>query len=221
MLQADALLVDLDGTLADSHAALRACFDAFLTRRGFAPDRADFDALDGVRLADIPARLQERFDIDEPFEKLRSEYEQSVAEAYANVVPARGAAELARAAAAAGMSLVLVTSAPRALAEAFLRAAGLEDAFAAVVSGEDGPAKPDPALFQRALEVADVESDRALAVEDAPAGVRAARAAGVQVIGVTADESRAVQLRDAGAAEVVPDLQAVANVLADASRRTP
>jgi HAD superfamily hydrolase (TIGR01509 family) len=213
MLQADALLVDLDGTLADSHAALRACFETFLTRRGIEPARADFDALDGVRLRDIPARLRDRFAIDEPLAELRREYEQSVAEAYANVAPANGAAELARAAADAGTALVLVTSAPRALAEGFLRAAGLADDFAAVVSGEDGPAKPDPALFQRALAAAGVEPERAVAVEDAPAGVRAARSAGVRVIGVTGDDERASELRDAGAAEVAADLYAVARAL--------
>jgi HAD superfamily hydrolase (TIGR01509 family) len=221
MWQADALLVDLDGTLADSHTALRACFDTFLARRGHAPEPGDFEALDGVRLADIPARLRERFAIDEPLAELRREYEQSVTEAYANVTPAHGAVELVRAATAAGTALVLVTSAPRAIAEAFLRGAGLEDDFATVVSGEDGPAKPDPALFQRALEAVDVEADRALAVEDAPSGVKAARAAGVRVIGVTADDSRAGRLREAGAAEVVGDLQAVATGFAGSTRRSP
>ena len=29
-----ALLVDLDGTIADSHAALRTCFENFLLKRG-------------------------------------------------------------------------------------------------------------------------------------------------------------------------------------------
>src|SRR5262245_36554972 len=146
MLLADALFIDLDGTLADSHGALRACFDTFLARRGLA-DPAYFDALDGVRLSDIPARLRERFAVAEPLAELRREYEESVTKAYECVEPAAGAAELVRAAAAAGTPLVVVTSAPRSLAEAFLRTAGMEDDFVAVVSGEDAPAKPDPALF--------------------------------------------------------------------------
>src|SRR5262245_30653640 len=115
MLPADALFVDLDGTLADSHGALRACFDAFLNRRGIAPDPVEFDALDGVRVPDIPALLRERYAIDDPLAELRREYEEAVAEAYASVPPAHGAAELVRAASAAGTALVLVTSAPRSL----------------------------------------------------------------------------------------------------------
>jgi beta-phosphoglucomutase len=213
----EALLIDLDGTLADSHATLRACFDAFLARRGIAPRSEDFDALDGVRLGDIPARLQERFAIDEPLDELRGEYQERVADAYANVATAAGAAELVRAAASKGIRLVLVTSAPRALADAFLRATGLAGAFAAIVSGEDGPGKPDPALFERALELAEVPAERALAIEDAPSGVRAARAAGVDVLGVAADPLRGAALRGAGAADVVPDLGVAARALALAS----
>jgi HAD superfamily hydrolase (TIGR01509 family) len=213
----EALLIDLDGTLADSHAALRACFDAFLARRGIVSRNEDFDALDGVRLGDIPARLQERFAIDEPLDELRGEYQQRVVDAYANVAPAAGAAELVRGAASKGIRLVLVTSAPRALADAFLRSAGLAGAFADVVSGEDGPGKPDPALFLRALELARVPAEGALAIEDAPSGVRAARAAGVSVLGVAGDPSRGTVLRGAGAAEVVPDLRAAARALALAS----
>jgi HAD superfamily hydrolase (TIGR01509 family) len=213
----EALLIDLDGTLADSHAALRACFDAFLAGRGIVSRSEDFDALDGVRLGDIPARLQERFAIDEPLDELRGEYQQRVVDAYANVTPAAGAAELVRGAASKGIRLVLVTSAPRALADAFLRAAGLADAFAAVVSGEDGPGKPDPALFERALELARVPAERALAIEDAPSGVRAARSAGVDVLGVARDPRRDAALRGAGAADVVPDLEAAARALSLAS----
>ena len=213
----EALLIDLDGTLADSHDALRACLDAFLARRGIVSRSEDFDALDGVLLGEIPARLQERFAIGEPLDELRCEYEARVADAYAKVAPAAGATELVRGAAAKGIRLVLVTSAPRALADAFLRAAGLAGAFAAVVSGEDGPGKPDPALFERALELARVPAERALAIEDASSGVRAARAAGVDVLGVADDPSRGASLRGAGAVDVVPDLRAVARALALAS----
>ena len=214
----EALFVDLDGTLADSHGALRACFEGFLAKRGIVAKAADFDALDGVRLGEIPARLQERFALDEPVDELRGEYEASVASAYAQVAPAEGSHELVRAASAAGVRLVLVTSAPRPIADSFLRASGLAEGFEAVVSGEDGPGKPDPALFLRALALTRVGHEQAVAVEDAPSGVRAARAAGLQVLGVTADESRAVSLRVAGATDVAPDLRAVARSLAGLER---
>ena len=178
------------------------------------PARPTSTRFDGVRLPDIPARLRERFAIDEPLVELRREYERIVTDAYTSVAPGEGAGELVQAAAADGRSLVLVTSAPRSIAEAFLRAAGLDEHFTAVVSGEDGPGKPDPALFLRALEAADVDAEHAVAVEDAPSGVRAARAAGVRVLGVTADPARAAELRDAGADAVVPDLHVAAKKLA-------
>ncbi len=55
--------------------------------------------------------------------------------------------------------------------------------FAAVVCGEDvGRKKPDPEVFTRALERLELEAAAAVAIEDSPDGVAAARAAGVPVM---------------------------------------
>jgi sugar-phosphatase len=149
----------------------------------------------------------------EPLEHLRREYAASVESAYAAVEPADGARDLVDAADAWGVPLVLVTSAPRRLAVSFVVRAGLADSFAAIVSGEDGPPKPDPGLFRVALERVEVQPLAALAVEDSPAGVRAARAAAVPVVGVSAEPERAAALREAGAGAVVSDLRPLAAAL--------
>jgi HAD superfamily hydrolase (TIGR01509 family) len=55
--------------------------------------------------------------------------------------------------------------------------------FSAVVCGEDVERKkPDPAVYVEVLRRLRVEAGTALAIEDSPAGVAAARAAGVPVI---------------------------------------
>lgn len=55
--------------------------------------------------------------------------------------------------------------------------------FAVVVCGEDvRRKKPDPEVFVRALELLGLRPRQAVAIEDSPAGVAAARAAGVPVI---------------------------------------
>jgi len=57
------------------------------------------------------------------------------------------------------------------------------DRFSAIVCGEDVERKkPDPAVYVEALRRLRVEARTALAIEDSPAGVAAARAAGVPVI---------------------------------------
>ncbi len=55
--------------------------------------------------------------------------------------------------------------------------------FAAVICGEDVQRKkPDPEVFELALKALDVEPLEAVAIEDSPGGVAAARAASVPVI---------------------------------------
>ena len=80
----------------------------------------------------------------------------------------------------------IVTSAPRALAERRLSAAGLPMP-SVLVSAEDVRfGKPDPSCFLIAAQRLGVAADRCLVFEDAPAGVAAARAAGAQVVTITA-----------------------------------
>jgi HAD superfamily hydrolase (TIGR01509 family) len=209
--------VDLDGTFADSHPVLRRTFDAFLGARGIEATQAAFDSFDGTRLTQIVASLRERHRLPEPVEQLQREYEAGLAGAYGAIPPAPGATELVAATAAAGTTLVLVTSAPAALAEAFLAGAGLRSAFAGIVSAESGLVKPDPAPYLAALEIAGEDADRALAVEDSPSGVTSARAAGVTVVGVTQSATRASLLRDAGAEHVVSDLGELARAFVEAA----
>jgi len=57
--------------------------------------------------------------------------------------------------------------------------------FDADLSGTDVPrGKPDPALFLLAAKALDVPPGQSLVVEDAPAGVAAARAGGMASVGI-------------------------------------
>jgi HAD superfamily hydrolase (TIGR01509 family) len=210
------LLVDLDGTVADSHSVLWSTFERFLVTRGITASREAFDALDGAHLAEIVSTLRRRHNLAEPVDELLTEYQRDLETAYGTIEPAVGARQLVGAARAAGVRVVLVTSAPRSFATAFLSGAGLVDSFAGVVSGEDGPVKPDPSPYLAALRLVGTEPGRALVVEDAPAGVRAAVAAGLAVVGVAASAERADALRAAGAEHVVNDLHGLAGVFAGA-----
>ena len=84
-----------------------------------------------------------------------------------------------------GWRQAIATSAPHANAETMLNALEIADCFDAVVSSEDVSAgKPDPEVFQKAAARVGVPPSRCIVVEDAPAGVEAARRAGMASIGV-------------------------------------
>ena len=66
-----------------------------------------------------------------------------------------------------------------------LAGAGLEDAFRAVVSGADvGRGKPQPDVYLAACRSLDVRPRDAVAFEDSPVGVQAAKAAGLTCVAV-------------------------------------
>jgi beta-phosphoglucomutase len=123
------------------------------------------------------------------------------------------AERLAVALKAAGMRLALASSSRN--AAAMLRRLTLPDGrtllsiFDADLSGREVPrGKPDPAIFLLAAEAIGVPPDRCLVVEDAPAGIQAARAGGMAGLGIARLGDEAL-LHAAGANLVVTSLDQV------------
>ena len=78
-----------------------------------------------------------------------------------------------------------MTSGHRALAQRRLAAVGLPVPAAMVCGDEVARGKPDPEGFLAGARLLGVAPESCVALEDAPAGLRAARAAGMRVIGIT------------------------------------
>lgn len=79
----------------------------------------------------------------------------------------------------------VATNAPRELAKLSLRKVGLEGAFDVVVGVDDvSNPKPDPEVYLAACERLGAEPSLSVGFEDSPSGSKAARAAGLYVIGV-------------------------------------
>lgn len=79
--------------------------------------------------------------------------------------------------------MALVTNSIRRFVEQLHAGGTLLDHFEHVVTGSEcTKAKPDPQVYLRALELLDAPPSAAIAVEDSPRGLRAARAAGVSCL---------------------------------------
>jgi mannitol-1-/sugar-/sorbitol-6-phosphatase len=175
---ADALLIDLDGTLVDSHASIVAAWTSWTEHYA-----VDLDAV----LAIMPGRpatsvmREVRPDLAESV--LVTEQAMLAATELADadrVTAMPGAAELLDA--LAPDQWAIVTACTRELAIARLRAAGLP--IPAVLIGIDAVAvgKPDPAGYLTAANQLGAAAERSLVIEDAPAGVAAGLAAGMRVV---------------------------------------
>jgi HAD superfamily hydrolase (TIGR01509 family) len=97
-----------------------------------------------------------------------------------------GVAELLDEADRRGIPAAIVTSASDWWIEHHLVGRGLLDRFAAVIAanGDRTRAKPLPTLYREALELLDVAAGEAVAFEDSPNGIAAAKAAGIYCVAV-------------------------------------
>jgi HAD superfamily hydrolase (TIGR01509 family) len=108
--------------------------------------------------------------------------------------------------------LALASSGSRRSVYSFLDTAGLHNLFHSVLCGDDVRlAKPDPEIFRRSIENLGAPPEACAVVEDAPAGIVAARGAGAHAIGF--GDANAAQLRAAGAERVVASLRELAILL--------
>ncbi|MBO2448005.1 HAD family phosphatase [Actinomadura barringtoniae] len=123
-------------------------------------------------------------------ERLLAERLRRYRDRIAGAPPVRsGTAALIEALAASRVPLAVATGALRSEVEAVLSAAGLADAFAAIVSIEDvGRGKPDPESFLRAYDLLKASTESPLepadvvVFEDSPFGIAAARSAGMRCV---------------------------------------
>ncbi len=86
-----------------------------------------------------------------------------------------------------GMRLGVASSSPRYWVESHLTRLGLVRRFDGIVTAENvapGRVKPNPDIYLKALETLGVRGPEAIAFEDSPTGLAAARAAGIFAVAV-------------------------------------
>jgi sugar-phosphatase len=194
-IHCSALLFDMDGVLIDSTPAVARVWNKWALKHGFNPE-------------EVVARAHGRPSITTVREYLRQAdheaenriVERSEMEDLEGVIPLPGARELL--ASLPGDRWTIVTSSTRPLAEVRLRAAGLLIPQKLVTSSEVTNGKPHPEPYLKAAAALGYAATECVVVEDAPAGIRAGKAAGAKVIAfpTTCDVN---SLWDAGANWVI------------------
>lgn len=172
-----AVLLDMDGTLVDSDAAVERAWAAWAVEHDVDPSAAvaiahghPADATVRVLLPDLaPAAVGVA-----AARQLALQYDD-----LADVVATAGAARLVRLLDEQALPWAVVTSADRRLARARLGAAGIDPPV--LVTAEDVTAgKPDPEGYLAAARALGVPPAHCLVVEDSEPGLLAGRAAGAR-----------------------------------------
>jgi HAD superfamily hydrolase (TIGR01509 family) len=180
------VLFDMDGTLVDSEGLYTVALTELAAEYGGRLSAAARLATVGVGTLDSMTIVHA--DIGQPWRDpavSAARLEDRVMELFAGGLRWRpGARELVLQVRAAGIPTALVTSTVRRLVTVALPTLGPEN-FDAVVCGDDVAAtKPDPAPYLTAARLLGVPAAACVAVEDSPAGVASARAAGMPVVAV-------------------------------------
>ena len=184
-----AVLWDLDGTLADSAEyhwlswrdtlsaeGVAISYEQFLASFGQKNDRILSTWLPPPHLPEVIQRIGDAKEVE--YRRLARTR---------GLTPLPGAVEWVKRLHETGWRQAIASSAPRLNVEAMLDALGLAAVFDAIASAEDVTAgKPDPQVFLAAAARLQAPANRCVVVEDAAAGIEAARRAGMACIGVSA-----------------------------------
>ncbi|MGA8030151.1 MAG: HAD-IA family hydrolase [Bryobacteraceae bacterium] len=176
-LSCRAILFDMDGTLVDSSAVIRRTWEWWSSLHGI-PLAPILAVEKGRPTRDVLSQFGPHLDIEAEAARFL-ECEENDTE---GLVAIPGALE-AVAAAQQGLWAV-VTSAHRSLGEIRLRAAGLPIPGVFITADLIHRGKPDPESYLLAAQQLKVEPPDCVVFEDAPAGIEAARSAGMSVVGV-------------------------------------
>ena len=182
-----AVLWDMDGTLVDSEEYHWRSWKETLERERIALTYEDFLASFGQRNDAILTKWlgtdAHRGDIERIGNAKEARYRELVR--LEGLAPLPGAAEWVERLHGEGWRQAVASSAPRLNVETVLEVLGLARWFHATVSAEDVQAgKPDPQVFLVAASRVGASPEASIVVEDAVAGVEAARRAGMRSIGV-------------------------------------
>jgi len=191
------VLFDLDGVLVDSTPAVARVWAGWAQEHGF-------DADEVVRIAHGRPSITTIRELlpDGDHEAEDREMERREMADIEGVIPLPGALELLQALPLERWAIV--TSCTRPLAGVRIGAAGLPQPKHLVTASDVHRGKPDPEPYVKGAQALGVPAAECVVLEDAPAGIRAGKAAGARVLALRTTASDA-ELREAGADWIIDD----------------
>ncbi|MDH6217045.1 HAD family hydrolase [Streptomyces pseudovenezuelae] len=205
-IHAEALLFDNDGTLVSSLESVRRCWTRWAREYGITAEAFASVELHGRTAAEIAADLLPADVVPAAVARIEQLEVEDVPNGGVHLLPGTKAfldslpAE----------RWAVVTSATRPLAEARLDAVGILPKT--LITADDVTrGKPDPEPYFRAARELGVDPSRCVVFEDAPAGLRAGRAADMTTVALTTTH----QAHELDADLVVNDLSALSALVGD------
>jgi HAD superfamily hydrolase (TIGR01509 family) len=182
-----AIIFDFDGLILDTESSDYESWQVLYAAHGrelpFDLWLGNLGTLNRIDLGEHLATLVDRpLDTVILHQQRRQHHHEMIA--HLSVMP--GVEEIIRQAKAMGIKLAVASSSPHSWVDTHLARLDLLDYFDCTACRDDvdGRAKPDPAVYLKALEKLGVAGHEAVALEDSLNGIRAAKAAGIFCVAV-------------------------------------
>jgi beta-phosphoglucomutase-like phosphatase (HAD superfamily) len=162
---AKALLLDLDGTLANTIDVLKKTFFDFLLEYKIQSCEDEFQSFNGPPLNTIIKTINDKYKISSNLPDLIKKYNEMLKENYLKALPQNGVRETLDFAIKKNWKCAVVTSNSSQLTKEWLSSHHLDHFFTTIV-GSDlyGKAKPNPEPYLLALSLLNTTNSKALAV---------------------------------------------------------
>ena len=200
-IEVSGVLFDMDGVLVDSTPAVARVWAAWAREHGFDPDEVVKKAHGRPSVTTIRELLPHA-----DYDAENREVERREITDVEGVIPLPGAMELLRA--LPPNRWAIVTSCTRQLAGVRIGVAGLPQPKHLVTATDVRRGKPDPEPYLKGAQFLGVPASQCVVIEDAPAGIRAGKAAGARVIALrtTAEDA---ELTSAGADWIIDNCRSL------------
>lgn len=182
----DAIIFDVDGTIADSMWMWKQIDVEYLGRFGIELPKDLQKNIEGMSFRETAVYFKEHFQIPDDIEKMMSDWNEMAAHKYRYEIPLKkGVREFLNVCKKKNIVMGIATSNSVELLSYFLKAHELHSYFEVVITGSDGlRGKPAPDMYLEAAKRLDVKPEKCLVFEDIIPGILAGKHAGMRVCAV-------------------------------------
>ena len=182
----EAIIFEVDGTLADSMSMWREIDIEYLGRFGIELPEDLQKNIEGKSFYETALYFKEHFPIPDSIDKMMADWNEMAAHKYRYEIPLKKDAEkFIHFCKEKGYRLGIATSNSIELLECLFMQHNIKEHFDTIITGSDGlKGKPAPDMYLEAAKRLSVSPLNCLVFEDIIPGIRAAKNAGMKVCGV-------------------------------------
>ncbi len=178
------VIFDMDGLMFDTENLSQQMWEKVFKRHNIKPNKTFFKKLRGLNEAACTELFNKEYNLDLDFKELKKEKNELVYnEILSFGVPVKeGLYEILKYLKEKKIKIGLATSTNKEIAKTYLSLANVIDYFDYMVFGNEvTKSKPDPEIFLRVSNLANIKPSDSLVLEDSEAGIKAAKAGNFNV----------------------------------------